>query len=309
MNLHASMNRAVSTERPGRDRLLAIVVVTYNSADVLPGLLDSLRQGLAGIERYRVIVVDNNSGDDSPLIAATHDIGSEVIQMGRNAGYAAAINAAAARAGDDADLLILNPDIRLRPGAARILRDELADPSVGVAVPQIFAETGKMAHSLRREPSLRSAWTDALFGTRLAARLGTGEIVLDPELYAEGGAVEWATGAILAVSAKARRLVGKWDESFFLYSEETDYLQRVRAHGFQVFYVPEARAVHIGGAYHDNPFLSALMTANRIRYFRRHHGALATALFRLSIVVGEALRAPLGRGHRAALRAAATVWV
>ena len=186
--------------------MLGVVIVTYESAKVLPGLLDSLRDGLSGIERYRIVVVDNDSSDDSPLVAASHDMRPEVLRMGRNAGYAAAINAAAAKIGDDANLLILNPDIRLLPGSARILCDALSDPAVGVAVPKALAETGEMLLSLRREPSLRSAWTDALLGTRLAALLGTGEIVADPKLYAEGGTVEWATGAILAVSARARRI-------------------------------------------------------------------------------------------------------
>ncbi len=304
MDRDASAGSTVTEDRRKREPLLAVVIVTYDSSAVLPGVLDSLRHGLRGIESHRIIVVDNNSRDESATIAAAHELRPEVIRMGRNAGYAAAINAAATQIGDDANMLVLNPDIRLLPGAARVLCDAIADPAIGVAVPKVLAETGEMSRSLRREPSIRSAWTDALLGTRLAAQLGTGEIVADAKIYAHGGAVEWATGAILAVSARARRIVGAWDESFFLYSEEVDYLQRIRRSGFNVVYVPAARAIHIGGAYRDDPFLCALMTTNRIRYFRRHHGLLATALFRLSIIVGETMRAPLGRGHRAALRAA-----
>lgn len=285
---------------------LALIIVTYNSADVLPGLLDSLPDGCAGIDTVEVFVVDNDSRDECVDLALAHPVRPTVISMGRNAGYAAAINAAARCVGHRSNLLILNPDIRLHPGAARALCLRLSDPSVGVAVPQIIAESGDVARSLRREPSMKTAWSDALLGTGLAARLGAGEIVDDPQLYARGGPAEWATGAILAISARARLAVGEWDESFFLYSEEVDYLERVRRCGLTVSYVPGARAVHIGGEYHDNPYLSALMTANRIRYFRRHHGVISTALFRLSIIVGEIMRAPLGPGHRAALRAAFT---
>jgi len=72
-----------------------------------------------------------------------------------------------------------------------------------------------------------------------------------------------------------------------------------------VAYVPQARAVHLEGEYSENPRLSALLAANRIRYHRRHHGPLSTALFRLGVIVGEGLRAFRGPpGHRAALRAA-----
>ncbi|WP_050980224.1 glycosyltransferase [Sinorhizobium sojae] len=283
-----------------------MIIVTYNSAEVLPGLLDSLLTGLKGVAGHEVIVVDNDSTDDSVELARTHPIGARIIEMGRNAGYAAGINAATATVMPATDVLVLNPDIRLHPGAAGRLSELLKDESVGVVAPQILGENGKVCHSLRREPSIRTVWSDALIGTKLAARIGLGEIVADPVLYEQGGPIEWATGAILAISARARLTVGDWDESFFLYSEEVDYLERVRRSGLSVLYDTNARAVHIGGAYHDNPHLSALMTANRIRYYRRHHGPTATMLFRLGIIVGETMRIMLGPGHRAALRAALT---
>ncbi|MCA1406698.1 glycosyltransferase family 2 protein [Ensifer sp. IC3342] len=286
---------------------LAVVIVTYNSASVLPGLLDSLPAGLEGIANYQVIVVDNASRDGSADLALAHPIGARVIRMGRNAGYAAGINAATATVAPYADLLVLNPDVRLHPGAARHLVDRLTEASVGVVVPQILGEDGKVCRSLRREPSAITAWSDALIGTKLAALIGIGEIVADPILYAQGGRIEWATGAVLAISARARLIVGDWDESFFLYSEEVDYMERVRRSALSVVYDTNARAVHIGGAYQRNPYLSALMTSNRVRYYRRHHGPIATMLFRLAIIVGESMRVVLGPGHRAALRAALTL--
>jgi N-acetylglucosaminyl-diphospho-decaprenol L-rhamnosyltransferase len=287
---------------------LSIVLVTYNSEDVLPGLLDSLSAGLEGIDRYEVFVVDNESKDSSVSIALSHPIGTTVISMGRNAGYAAGINAAVARFKLDSHVLILNPDARLLRGAARALVDRLADPAVGVAVPLVMNDDGTPDASLRREPSLLTAWSDGAFGSKIAARLGLGEILLDTKTYELGGAVDWATGAVLAVSAETKCELGDWDETFFLYSEEVDYMRRVRDSGRQVVLVPQAKATHIGGAYHANPRLSALMTANRIRYYRRHHGAVATFFFRLGIILASAARFVLGPGHRAALVAALKPW-
>lgn len=293
--------------RAGRakdERPLAVVVVTYNSAAVLPGMLDSLRRGLRGTGRSRIVVVDNASTDGSVLIAAGHEVRPQVVRMGRNAGYAAGINAAAALIGPDADLLVLNPDIRLLDGAASRLRTHLADPHVGVVTPRIVGEDGALSPSLRREPSLCTAWAEALLGGRLASRLGLGEIIGDHARYRRGGPVEWATGAALLIGAEARRATGEWDERFFLYSEEVDYLRRVRRQGFLVQYAPEAGAVHIGGDYRGSPFLSGLMALNRIRDYRHGHGRMATACFRLGVIVGEALRFAAGPGHRAALTAA-----
>ena len=62
-----------------------------------------------------------------------------------------------------------------------------------------------------------TAWTDAILGGTFAARIGMGETIGDPTIYDRSGLIEWATGAILAVAARARHVVGDWDESFFLY--------------------------------------------------------------------------------------------
>jgi N-acetylglucosaminyl-diphospho-decaprenol L-rhamnosyltransferase len=307
--IHSSVragNISSSVEQAPESRL-TIVIVTYNSETVLPELLDSLPGGLDDVRHFETIVVDNDSADSSVDIALAHPTRPRVIRMDRNAGYSAAINAGAAAASPDADLLILNPDIRLLPGAVSLLLDRLRDPSVGVAVPRIFAEDGTTHWSLRREPSVVTAWMDAVLGGTLAARIGIGEMIADPAIYDRNCSVEWATGAILAVAVRARSVIGDWDESFFLYMEEVDYLRRVREAGFSVAYVPQAKAIHIGGEYGENPRLSALLAVNRIRYHRRHNGAVSTALFRLSIIVGEGMRAIRGApGHRAAMRAALT---
>jgi N-acetylglucosaminyl-diphospho-decaprenol L-rhamnosyltransferase len=288
---------------------LSIIIVTYNSAKVLQGLLDSLPTGLEGVANFETIVVDNDSRDSSVDIALGHPIGARVVRMGRNAGYAAAINAGAATVSKDANLLVLNPDVRLRPGVAAVLLDRLADPSVGISVPKILDESGMINWSIRREPSILTTWTDAVLGGRLAARLGTGEMVGHPSTYERECAIEWATGAVVAISARAWNIVGDWDESFFLYMEEVDYMRRARECGFSVLFVPQAQVVHIGGEYSENPRLSALLSANRIRYHRRHHGYLSTLAFRLSIIIGQGVRALGGPGgHKAALRAALTPW-
>ena len=147
-------------------------------------------------------------------------------------------------------------------------------------MPQIRNEDGGIATSLRCEPSLGATWAQAILGPALAARFGVGEMIARRNVYAQRRSVDWATGAILLVTARARKLVGHWDESFFLYSEEVDFQRRVRAHGLTVAYEPEAQVVHIGGDYMQSPPLTALMTSNQIRYFARHHGPLSTMLFR-----------------------------
>lgn len=287
-------------------RKLAVIVVSYNSADVLPGLLSSLPPGLREISKSEVIIVDNNSRDDSVAVARTHPTRPRVIATGKNGGYSAGINAGMATVPADWDVLILNPDLQLAPGAAAAMSARLADPKIGVVVPQIKNEDGSLSLSLRREPSLITAWSEALLGGQLSSRLGTGEVVGDVTRYQSPGSVEWATGAILMVSAHARQLVGNWDERFFLYSEEVDYMRRVRMAGLTVEYEPRAKAMHIGGDTKASPFLFAVQTTSRLRDFNARNGPLRRALFRAGVATGEAIRSVRDQSHRAALKAALT---
>jgi N-acetylglucosaminyl-diphospho-decaprenol L-rhamnosyltransferase len=296
-------------DRVGVAFSVAIVVVTYNSAEVLSEFLDSLPAGLAGIEKARIFVADNASTDASVDIALGHPARPSVIAMGRNAGYAAAINAAAAFADPNDILIVFNPDMRLMPGSIRKLVDGLIRTDAGVAVPRLLWPDGSLCHSIRREPSNISAFAEALLGGNLAARLDLAEEVRDPKLYETGGPIDWASGAAVAVSPEVRARVGDWDESYFLYSEEVDYLRKVRDAGFKVIYVPESVMIHVGGDYHSNPRLSALMAANRIRYFERHHGAFAALFYRFAICLSAAIRASTGRAARAMFWASLQPWL
>lgn len=287
------------------ERPLVVVVVTYNSSDVVGGLLDSLAEGLAGLPRTEIVVADNCSVDASVATVLGHPIGARVVHTGWNGGYSAGINAALATIQEDADVLILNPDIRLSRGGAAQLVAALRQPGVGVAVPRILHENGDLVHSLRREPSVLTAWADALLGSKFGSGIDLGESICNPRHYELPRTVDWASGAVLAVSAAARRRVGAWDESFFLYSEEVDYQRRVRLQGLSVVYTPDAQVVHIGGDYRQRPRLYSILTTNRIRDYGRHHGRASTALFRLAVLVGEFSRSLAGSTvHIAGMKAA-----
>jgi GT2 family glycosyltransferase len=288
---------------PLRPRPLAAVIVTYNSQDVLTGLLDSLQASLAGVEKREVIVVDNNSQDSSVEIASSHPIGVHVIQTGRNAGYAAAINIACATLDANVDVLILNPDIRLHPDTLQSMRSRLSHPGIGIVVPKIVDEADHLSFSLRRDPSILTAWSEALLGGSLCRRLGIGEVLGDAKLYEGGGQVDWATGAILLISARARQAVGLWDERFFLYSEEVDFMRRIRKAGMSVDYFPDAVAYHKGGDTRANPFLFGLSTMNRVSDYKINNGALKTKVFYMGVFFGELIRCWRGAEHRAALDA------
>ena len=118
---------------------VAVVVVTYNSADVLPSCLESLRDGGAeDVELTDVVVVDNASDDSSTEIAkGTEGLPISVVQMTENAGYAAGINAGVTSLRDrppDA-VMVVNPDCRFRPKTLDTLARALQVPDAASSRP------------------------------------------------------------------------------------------------------------------------------------------------------------------------------
>jgi N-acetylglucosaminyl-diphospho-decaprenol L-rhamnosyltransferase len=281
----------------------AVVVVTYNSAEDIGGLLASLPAATEGLS-VQCLVVDNGSADATVEIASRVS-GVMCIKTGGNLGYAGGINVGRAHAGPYASLLILNPDIRLEPGCVTRLWTALQDPSVGIAVPRIADESGELFCSLRREPSVSRAVGDALFGSRFPGRPAwLSEFVRDQSSYSARGSFDWAGGAVLLISAACDEAVGAWDEDrFFLYSEETDLAARARDAGFHIDYIPEARVRHRGGGSGQSESLLALAAVNRIRYYEKRHGLpWRRMLFRSAVVLHELLRVK-ERAHRRALGA------
>ncbi len=254
--------------------IVTVVVVTWNSAPALPALLASLSSGMAQIPTWELTAVDNNSTDDTRIILDASPLVSRTIHMRHNAGYAAAINAGICNSQPSEAYLILNPDTQLTPGSARRLLDGLNPPQIGATVPLLINEHGETFPSLRREPTIRRRLGDAFIGGTIAGRSSQfGEMVVSGKQYRSPQIIDWATGAAMMIAAHCSATVGPWDETFFLYSEETDFSLRAADRGISIQFRPEAVVIHTGGELHSSPSLYQLMLRNRIQLYRRRHNA------------------------------------
>lgn len=276
---------------------LCIVVVTYNSAEDLPGFVASLHSASGGLS-HRVVVVDNCSSDATVEIA--EGLGLQCIRAGSNRGYAAGINMGRAEAMGAGALLFSNPDVRFAPDSIRILFEACTKAGT-VCVPRILDERGDLVPSLRREPTLGGQMGEALFGDRLARRPRVfGIMIRDRGYYEVSHEVEWATGAVLMVPAECDQAVGPWSEAYFLYSEEVDFCRRVRAAGFGIKYIADAIVCHAEGGSGRSADLVGLEAVNRLRYFRQWHGLPASYSYAVLVVVEKVLRSRDAAQRRAA---------
>jgi GT2 family glycosyltransferase len=182
--------------------------------------------------------------------------------------------------------LLLNSDAFPEPDAIRVLLEFMrATPRAGVAGPRTLNGDGSLQVSCYRLPSPAQAWLENLW-------LSSG---YNRWAHDEQRTVGFVIGACMLVRRKTVEEVGGFDEQFFMYSEEADWQRRMHDQGWDVFLVPEARVVHLGGASgaHDRARINRYFFESVDRYARKHHGFVGLVALRAAMTVGCFLRACL----------------
>ena len=200
---------------------LVAVVVAHDSADALPGCLSALAR-----EGVPAVVVDNASRDASATVAEA--TGARVLRNSRNEGYGRANNLGVRAAEGARHVLIVNPDVRLRPGAAAALRAAAAAwPDAALLAPRIVEPDGRFFYQPR---SLLAPYLTNPRGRR------------DPP--SGDACAPFLSGACLMVERALFLDLGGFDEAIFLFYEDDDLCRRVAEAGRALVHVHGAEAEH-----------------------------------------------------------------
>lgn len=223
---------------------LSVVIVSWNTRDLLEACLASL-QGAADGLAVETLVVDNASADGSAAMIRQRFPQVQLIDNTENAGYARANNQAIRQCAGR-HVMLLNSDTVVRPGAlAALVRFMDTHPAVGAAGPYLEGADGSLQPSCH--PLLtpgREFWR-LLFLDRILPRA-----TYPMHRWPTSGAreVEVIKGACLVLRHSALDQVGLLDEQYFMYTEEMDLCLRLALAGWRLCWVPEARVVHFGAA-------------------------------------------------------------
>lgn len=220
-----------------------MILVLWNCEQELPQCLRSLAEGTD--VPVEVICVDNASEDRSVEVARAQ--GALVVEMGTNVGFPAAVNAGLRHA-TMPYVLLLNPDVELRPGVlARCLEELAADPTIGMVGCNLRRVDGSPdLGAARRFRSLPGIALESLGLTRLTMRLDV-QYVPDRD-RARSHDVDCINGAFMFLRTDLLRRFGGMDETAFMYLEDQELCRRVWEEGLRVRFVADAVAVHVGGA-------------------------------------------------------------
>jgi len=264
---------------------LSIVIVNWNVRDLLRRCLHSILDTRC-LMLVEVIVVDNDSTDGSVEMVRAEFPSVHLIANAQNRGFPAANNQGIAVA-RGRYVFLLNCDAEVVGDAlATMVAFADAHPDVGVVGPQLLYPDGSVQSSRRRFPTLltaffESTWIQSCAPRRLLERY----YVLDrPDDMTQD--VDWVKGAALLARREAIEQVGPMDEGFFMYSEELDWCRRFREAGWRVVYLPTAQVIHHEGKSSEQVVAAKhiYFQSSKVRYFRKHHGAVAAEVLRLFLL-------------------------
>lgn len=222
-------------------------IVSWNTAELLDRCLAALPAALGDLQA-EVVVVDNDSSDDSAAVAGRHPV--VVVRNERNEGYARGMNRALADT--EAPVLIaLNPDTEPPPGSLATLVARLLDaPRTAVVVPRLVHLDGRPQHSAYRFPSLAVAAVVSFVPPRLQ-RGWIGRrwwLEAAPAPLDRSGPVDWAIGAVHVIRRSALEGRPPYSERWFMYAEDIEACWSLARRGWTTQLVADVAIPHAGNA-------------------------------------------------------------
>jgi hypothetical protein len=266
-------------ERPD----VTVVIVAWNALPWLERCLDS-------VSGHDVVIVDNGSTDATVAWVREHHPEVRLVEQ-ENKGMGGGNNAGM-RVASGRYFFLLNSDAWVvGDGLGRLVTYADAHPEAAVVGPRLVNTDGTLQRSVRAEPTLWRLATEYLFIRKLAPR----STLLNP-FYVGGFAhdveteADWLYGPALLVRREAADSVGLFDESFFMFSEEVDWMTRFRRAGWKVLFYPGAEVVHVGGASHGGRMYVENLRGH-LRFLAKHRGPKTAERARILLLWSLRLRA------------------
>ncbi len=286
--------------------MLSILIVNWNTREMLRACLQSLRASCRDVE-HEIIVVDNASHDESARMVADEFPEVVLLAQNRNLGFAAGNNLAFSNARGES-IWLLNPDTEVLENAPRQLLDFLwKSPRMGgVASALIDARDGRIQRSCRTFPTPRALWVQSLGLAKFFPRSKRfGFYKMGWWNHRSARRVEQPMASSLMLRRAAiEDAGGLFDEDFPIFFNDVDLCLRLQNANWPIWYLPEARVKHWGGAATSQVRAAMIRESHRglRRFYQKHYRAtLSPFIFCGTIAMADLagrLRAFLARFHK-----------
>jgi GT2 family glycosyltransferase len=271
---------------------LSVIIVTFNSEKFLKDCLESVYSQQTDFP-FQVIIVDNSSYDNSVSFITENFPKVEIIKNSNNVGFALANNEGV-RHSEAEFIMFLNPDTILKNNALQTLVDfMILHPQAGIVGPKIFNVDDSLQRTGVSFPSAWNLLTEILFLDKIFPYSkvfgGHRKLYLNPGQIHE---VDYLQGSCLLATRPVLDEVGLFDDTFFMYFEETDLCYRVKKKDYKIIYVPDSAIVHIGGSgmsYYDKKRL-ILYHQSYVQFLKKHYSQNQQSIIILFLLVRAIVR-------------------
>jgi GT2 family glycosyltransferase len=227
---------------------LGVCIVTRESKAEILSCLNSLFAQAKDMD-VQVVVVDNDSHDDTAEAVRMHFPTVNLILNNRNLGFSRAVNQGL-KTLEAKYYLLLNPDTIILDDALNKLTQFMSEtPKAGICIPKVLNRDGTLQYQCRRGEG--RPWETFSYFTGLARLFPTDQRFtgyllnhLDNEKISE---VKTVSGSCMMIRREVVEEIGGLDERYFAYQEDADYCIQARQAGWKVFFVPLAEVIHYGG--------------------------------------------------------------
>ena len=272
---------------------VSILIVNYNTRELLRECLASIISETTGIE-YEIIVVDNDSKDGSREMLEGEFPGARSIRNSDNKGFAAANNQGMKHA-RGRYILLLNSDTKVLDGAIRkTLKFMETHPEPSIVGCKLLNADGSLQPSCMSFPTVWNLFSESFFLYRIFGRTRLfGKYHMTHFDHDAVCPVDVVKGAFMMIRREVFENIGLFDESYFMYTEETDFCFRAKAAGYQTLFYPSASIIHYGGGSVESiERLFEQFHSTQVYFIRKNFHGIQRAAAVFMKLAGIAVRIP-----------------
>ncbi len=219
---------------------LAIVILNWNGKNHLANFLPSI---VKYSSENRIILADNNSGDDSIEFVKTNFPTVEIVVNDKNGGFAKGYNDALKKV-DAKYYCLLNSDVEVTENWTKAPLEALqSNPELAVCQPKIKSYQKKEYFEYA---GAAGGYIDKLGYPFCRGRIFN-ELEKDIGQYNQNRPIFWATGACMFIKSEIFHQLNGFDASYFAHMEEIDLCWRLKNKGYQIEYIANSTVYHLGG--------------------------------------------------------------
>lgn len=265
---------------------ISVIIVNWNAKQLLIECIDSVIKDFGDLE-VEVIVVDNDSTDDSVQSVRDTFKSVIVIENSENLGFSKANNIGIKQSSGKY-ICLINSDIIVKKGCLKNMFEYMErNISIGMLGPKLLNTDESIQTSCKKFPTIWNNITRTFFLHKLFPKSSFfSSEEMNYFLHDRIKQVEALAGAFLMVRRKAISKIGLLDEAYFFYSEDIDWCKRFWEKGWKVVFFPKAVCIHHdGGSSKKTPVAFHLrLIQSKFIYMKKHHNTIIVNVFRFVIL-------------------------